>query len=366
MKIAVITGRYALSGVPLAQMRLSQALAKGGQDVEFLIGMVNPGYTVPSAPQLKTVVFDKARVSSLLVPLVRYFRTEKPDVVFSAGDHLNAIVLLAAMIAGSNAKISCSSRVTPFDTYSDVLFSKGWLLKWVMRAVMHRADALTCVSQDMVVQYRKVFRNAPHRCIYNVVDDEASRLRMMESVDEPWLDGSGPLLVAAGALEPWKGFGDLIRAMSRIPPSVGARLLVLGDGSLRDELESLVEHLGLEGRAKLVGYVENSLKYFRAADVFVLASHVEGLPNVLVEAMMCGCTPVATDCPTGPREVLQDGKFGYLVPVGDQRAMAEAIIQAIERPIPAAELQAAISPFSEQNVLAQHFAMLGIPEADGT
>lgn len=363
MKISVMTGRYALSGVPLAQMRFSRALASQGHEVDFLIGMVNPGSTTPAPHNVRINVLAKARVSSMLVPLIRYFRRHKPDAVFSAGDHLNAIVLLAAIIAGSKAKISCSSRVTPFDTYSSVPLSRGWVLKWVMRMFSWRADALTCVSKDMIVQYKQVFRNAPHRCIYNIVDDEQSRLRMMESVDDPWLlEDRGAILVAAGSLEPWKGFGDLIRAMSLVPASIGARLLVLGDGSLRGELQGLIDQLGLQGRVKLAGYVENPLKYFRNADVFVLSSHVEGLPNVLVEAMMCGCTPVATDCPTGPREVLQDGRFGYLVPVGDEAAMADGIVKAIENPISADELQEAVRPFSEKNVLMQHFAMLGIPD----
>lgn len=361
MKIAVITGRYALSGVPLAQERFSHALARRGHDVDFLIGMVNEGYRAPVAKDFRTVVLARARVSLMLIPIARYLRKENPDVVFSAGDHLNAIVLLAALLAGSKAKISCSSRVTPFDTYSDVPFSKGWLLKGVMRAVMRRANALTCVSKDMVVQYQEVFENAPHRCVYNLVDDQPSRLRMTESVDEPWLlDGCSPTLIAGGALQPWKGFVDLIRAMRHIPASVGARLILLGDGPLRDELQALIGQLGLHDRVKLLGYVENPLKYFSRANVFVLSSHVEGLPNVLVEAMMCGCTPVATDCPTGPREVLQDGKFGYLVPVGDEMAIAAAIVKAIEAPVPPAKLLEAVRPFSETTVLAQHFSMLGI------
>jgi len=362
MKISVLTGRYALSGVPLAQMRFSRALARAGHNVDFLIGLVNACGMPPAPQNVRTIVLGKARVSSMLVPLVRYLKHHKPDVVFSAGDHLNAIVMLAAILAGSRAKISCSSRVTPFDTYSRVLLSKGWVLKWVMRAVMWRADVLTCVSRDMVLQYRQVIPNAPHRCIYNIVDDQQSRQRMMESVDDPWLlERIGPILVAAGTLEPWKGFGDLIRAMSLVPVEIGARLLVLGDGSLRDELRALIDKLGLQERVKLVGYVDNPLKYFKNASVFVLSSHVEGLPNVLVEAMMCGCTPVATDCPTGPREVLQNGKVGYLVPVGDEVAMAGAIVQAINAPTAVADLKEAIRPFSEKNVLMQHFALLGIP-----
>jgi len=107
--------------------------------------------------------------------------------------------------------------------------------------------------------------------------------------------------------------------------------------------------------------VSNPLKYFRRADVFVLTSLVEGLPNVLVEAMMCGCTPAATDCPTGPREVLQGGKYGYLAKVGDPESIANAMKRALESPIPQELLVGAVKPFSEKRILARHFQSLGFP-----
>jgi glycosyltransferase involved in cell wall biosynthesis len=344
-------------------MRFSRALAAEGHQVDLLIGMVNDGCAAPEPEGVRVLVLNKPRVVFMLFALVQYFKKHQPDVFFSAGDHLNAVVLVAALLARSKAKISCSSRVTPYDTYSNIPLTKRWVLKWVMRLVMGRADALTCVSIDMVDQYKRVFRNAPHRTVYNIVDDRQSRNRMSESVEEQWLlDAGRPVLVAAGSLEPWKGFADLIRAMPHVPESTGARLLILGDGSLKRELQDLIEDMGLQRRIKLIGYVENPLKYFRNAKVFVLSSHVEGLPNVLVEAMMCGCTPVATDCPTGPREVLQGGRFGFLVPVGDEIAMAQAIVSALAMPVSEEELAQAIIPFSEQSVLHQHFELLGIPD----
>jgi glycosyltransferase involved in cell wall biosynthesis len=118
--------------------------------------------------------------------------------------------------------------------------------------------------------------------------------------------------------------------------------------------------LGLSDNILLQGFVDNPLKYFAGADVFVLSSHVEGLPNVLVEAMMCGCTPVSTDCPTGPREVLHDGKYGYLVPMRDPDAMAAGIEQALDKPIPEQLLAEAIAPFEENAVIERHFEVLGL------
>ena len=361
LKIAVLSARFAISGVPLAQLRFSRALASAGHHVDLLIGLLNPGYEKPNCENINVVVLNKARVSGMLMTLVRYFKETKPDIVFSAGDHLNAVVLMAAIISGSKAKISCSSRVTPFDTYSNIPFSKRWILKLFMHALMPRANALTCVSSDMVDQYKIVLKSNRHVCVYNIVDDIQSRERMHESVDDECFNSDGePILIAAGNLVLWKGFSDLLIAMSELTKTRKARLIILGDGPLRSELEAQIKALSLERVVKILGYVENPLKYFKKADIFVLSSHVEGMPNVLVEAMMCGCTPVATNCPTGPRELLQTGRYGYLVPVGDSVAMAKGIKLALDKPISEDLLREAVRPFDELDVLKKHFEILDI------
>jgi glycosyltransferase involved in cell wall biosynthesis len=297
LRIGVVTPRYAVSGVPLAQWRFAAALAEAGHAVDLLIGHCDPDLRVPEAPGVAVHVLGRARTRGMALPIWRYLRRERPDVIFSAEDHLNCLVLGAAILAGSRTRISGSSRVTPFDTYSDTPFTKRWALKWAARAVAWRADALTCVSRDMVDQYRRVFRGARHVCVYNIIDQPAARVKRAEPVDDPWFaDRDVPLIVAAGTLAPWKGFADLIRAMAVLVASGRpARLVILGEGPLRAELEAQVAATGLGDCVRLPGRVDNPLKYFARADVFALSSHVEGLPNVLVEAMLCGCTPVATD-----------------------------------------------------------------------
>lgn len=364
MKVTVAVPRFSISGVPLAQVRFARALAARGHEVDLLVGAIQSGATMPAVAGVRVVVLGRGRVARMLGPLVRHLRTARPDVVFTAEDHLTAITLVAAALARSRAKVSGSSRVTPFDTYSNVPFTKRWVLKQLMRLVMRRAAALTCVSEDMVLQYRTVFHDAPHVCVYNIVVDEAAEARMAQDSGEPWLsDGGPPVLVAAGSLVPWKGFSDLLIAVRDVLRVRPARLLVLGDGPLRGQLEQEAAQLGIAGAVKFAGFVENPLKVFARAPVFVLSSHVEGLPNVLVEAMMCGCTPVATNCPTGPREVLRDGEFGYLVPVRDPTALAAGILQALDRPIPKAALREAVRPFEEATVLDRHFALLGLAGA---
>lgn len=366
-RICVITPRFTISGVPLAQLRFARALAEAGHAVDLVVGYVPDGYAVPAVEGVRLLVLDTPKVRAMVVPLWRYLRGERPDIVFAAEDHLTVLVLFTALLAGSRAKISGSSRVTPFDTYSTTPLTKRWLLKQAMRALAWRADALTCVSQDMVLQYRTVFRNAPHVCVYNIVDDPASRARMLEPLDDPafvdrwFVDKRKPVVVAAGMLAPWKGFEELIAAFALLRTrGRDARLVILGEGPDRAKLEAQVAALDLADRVRLPGHAANPLKYFARADVFALSSRVEGMPNVLVEAMMCGCTVVATDCPTGPRELLQGGRFGYLVAPRDPAALADGIAAALDRPIAPAVTAEAIRPFHRQAVLDRHFAILGL------
>lgn len=361
-KICVLLASFAVSGVPLAQVRFARALAAEGHDVDLVIGCMTSDAAMPPLESVGLVVLGRARAMGMLWPLWRYLRRTQPDIVFSAEDHLNTVLLGAAILARSRARISGSSRVTPFDTYSGRPLSKPWLLKQAMRAVAWRADALTCVSKEMVEQYRQVFPRSRHVCVYNIVDQPEARIQLGEPVDDPWFTDLGrPLIVAAGTLAPWKGFDDLIRAMEIVVADrPTARLVILGEGPSRHDLEKLVAARGLEDSVRLPGRTNNPLAHFARADVFALSSHVEGMPNVLVEAMLAGCTPVATACPTGPRELLADGRYGYLVPVGDPEALAAGIVQALDRPIPAGRLAEAIRPFEQRTVIREHFRLLGL------
>ena len=361
MKICVIAGRYGLSGVPLAQYRLAKALAKLGHEVVLVFGLVNAGCTMPSSEKFKILTLNKNRVSLMFFNLIKIVKYKNFDLIFSAGDHLNIMVLLAAIVSRSGIKISCSSRVTPYDTYSDKIFSKGWFLKIIMKLVMYRANVFSCVSKDMVLQYKKIFKSSKHVLIYNIIEDSDSKLKINESVDEEWLvNKKNPVIIAAGTLEPWKGFEDLIYAFKKLLNHTKAKLIILGDGSLRKNLEKQINNLEINEHVKLKGSVANPLKYFSRSDVFALSSHVEGMPNVLIEAMMAGCTPVSTCCDTGPKEILSSGKYGYLVPVKNPEALSIGLLKAINNPISKKILNEVVVSFKEKNVVNEHFKQLNI------
>lgn len=360
-RITFFVARYSLTGVPLAQIRLAKALYRSGFNVTFVVGYVPLDLELPELHGIPVINLDMPRTYRLIMPITRYMKNNSPHVIFTAEDHLNAIVAIAAILARSKAKLSASSRITPHRVYSKKPFTKKWFLRMFSLLAARRIDVLTCVSEDMVKEYEALLGISKYQCIYNVISDVDTVRKMNEPVDEPWLnDRSIPVIISAGTLSRRKGFSDLILAMKTVTKQTPARLLILGEGHLRCELEELIGKQGLVSSVRLLGFQENPLKYFGKSEVFVLSSYAEGLPNVLVEAMACGCTPVATDCPTGPREVLKGGSFGYLIPMSDSNAMAVAIQSALKHPMSSQQLLEAVEPFTEERVVAKHRSVLGI------
>ena len=205
----------------------------------------------------------------------------------------------------------------------------------VSRGASERLAAVVGVPRDRIAT------------IYNPVVTRALRDGMAEPPSHPWLlDGGAPVVLAVGRLEKPKDFPTLIKAFARLASRRPCRLIILGEGKERKKLEGLVQGLKLSDRVSLPGWVDNPFAYMSRASLFVVSSIYEGLSMVLVEALACGCPCVSTDCPTGPSEVLQDGKLGPLVAVGDEVGLAEAMDRVLDRPPDKRMLQRRAADFS--------------------
>ena len=360
MRVIVVTPVYALSGVPLAQIRLAKVLARIGHNVTLIIGKINKGFELPLIENIDVIVLGKKRVITMFKDIINISNSSSPDVIFSAEDHLNIIIMLASFLFRKEVKISCSSRVTPFDTYSKNPFKKGFYLKFLMKFLMNRADVLSCVSEDMVTQYQSLFKNSRHQRIYNIIGPDDIEILKSEKVNHDWFNGNYEVIIGAGNLSPWKGFTDLIKAFSLIKNKKSLKLVILGDGPEKHDLVNLIYELKLEDNIQLLGNVSNPFKYFSKSSLFVLSSRVEGLPNVIVEAMMCGCKIVSYDCPTGPREILQNGKYGTLVKPGDISMLSSSMIDLLKNTLPDNYFESAFKPFMMEQVLEQHRKSLKI------
>jgi glycosyltransferase involved in cell wall biosynthesis len=194
--------------------------------------------------------------------------------------------------------------------------------------------------------------------LYNPVITPDVRKRACAPLDHPWFaPDQPPVILAVGRLTKQKDFPTLIRSFAQVRQNVPARLLILGEGVDRDELEALVRQLGLQDDVSLPGFVDNPYAYMHRAGLFVLSSRWEGLPTVLIEALYCGRPVIATDCPSGPREILANGRFGALVPVGDVEALSRAIVDGLagKTPLPPEE---SWHPYSMEAVVEQYLGLM--------
>ncbi|WP_020186882.1 glycosyltransferase [Methylopila sp. 73B] len=306
------------------------------------------------------------RALGAIPALARYLRARRPQALLSALDMGNVAAVIARDLAGVDVRVALSQR-NHFT--SDLLNARDPTvarLAPIVRRFYPRADRIVAVSDG-------VAEDLAERCglprtavatIYNpVVGPSLARLAA-EPVDEPWYgDGAGPVLLAVGKLKPQKDFPTLLRAFAALRATRPARLVILGEGPDRAALETLARELGVGGEVRMPGFDDNPFAHMARADLFVLSSAFEGLPGVLIQALACGCPAVSTDCPSGPREILEGGRHGALVPVGDATALASAIARALDTPPDRAALRARAGFFSfERSAEAYERVLLASPD----
>jgi glycosyltransferase involved in cell wall biosynthesis len=278
---------------------------------------------------VRIVDLDARRVLTSLPRLIGYLRRERPDVMLSAMNHANVVAYVATKLSGQRTKLFVSEHVS-LSADMEQRGRKGAIVRALMHVAYRRCHGVIAVSEraaDDLSRHLGLSRDHV-RTIYNPVVSEQLVERSLESVPE--LSKAGrPILLAAGRLATQKDYPTLLRAFALVREKVDASLVILGEGELRNDLERLAGELGIADRVSMPGFTSNPYAWMRQADVFVMSSAWEGLPTVLIEAMACGTPVVSTDCPSGPDEILEGGKWGALVPVGDHEALAQALLEAL-------------------------------------
>lgn len=290
-----------------------------------------------------------------LLSLVDYLESSRPDVLISAHDRAPLLALWAAGIARhrvativiEHSLLSHNVNAARSDQRTYALMQHRLIL---MRRLYPHADALVAVSEGGAADLAETLhlpRNSVHTIHNPVVTPDLMR-RASEAVDNSWLHaGTAPLVMTAARLAPEKALHVLIDAFALLrDQGTVARLAILGEGPERDRLSRRIAEHGLEAQVHLPGWVDNPYAWMRESALFVLSSEFEGLPTTLIEAMACGCPVVATDCPGGTREILDDGGYGQLVPIGDAAALANAMTQALATPPSTALLKSRAADFS--------------------
>jgi glycosyltransferase involved in cell wall biosynthesis len=333
-KIALFLPDLCLGGAEKVMVHIANGLAARGRTVDMLLVEAKGEFLEQLAPAVRVVDFKAGRVVWAIPRLASFLRRQRPAIVISALDHANVGAVFAQRLSRSGIPVVVVVHATRsmHDTQGPGI--RKSLLRCCIKWCYRRADAVVCVSQGVADDLAAVTgaRRDLLRVIYNPVIDERMLALARESLDHPWFaPGSPAVVVAVGRLAAVKDYEGLLRAFSLVCRKHEVRLMILGEGPERPRLERLVGELGLGDRVALPGFGSNPYAYMARAALFVLSSRSEALPTALIEALALGTPVVATDCKSGPKEVLQDGKYGLLVPVENPPALAEAISLALAR-----------------------------------
>ncbi len=370
-RVAVFLTNLGGGGAERVTLNLLKGLSPEQFELELVLISAKGQFLAQVPDHVKLVDLGASGVTGAILPLTRYLRRRRPAVLMSHLSHVNVGALLARSLSGTRTRVV----LVEHNDLSNVPQTKkrrfGWLgwvtrpqrrlLPHLIRRIYHRADAVVGVAEGVSSFVRRRF-NVPValvHTIYNPVVDDTLLERSRQPPEHPWLlERDVPTLVAVGRLNEQKDFATLLRAFAKVRRYRDVRLIIFGEGPHRERLEALTQELGIAAATSLPGFTQNPYAAMRHASLLALSSRWEGLPTVLIEAMACGCPVVATDCPSGPRTVLGSGKWGPLVAVGDDDALAKAILKTLAEPLPAAAGEARAASFSYERAVTAYTQLL--------
>ncbi len=324
-------------GAERVMVNLAVAFCERGIGVDVVLLQSEGPYLRELPPGVRVVDLKASRMLTGFAALVRYLRRERPRVMLSAMRHSNVTALLAASLSGSQVPVVVCDHNTATVELGENPGIKTTVIRVLMRWLYPRAYNIVAVSKGVADDLGILLNLNTNRInvIHNpIVKEEIFTLSNLP-VTHPWfVNRLIPVVLAVGRLTRQKDYETLLQAFSIARATRDLRLMILGEGELRSSLEALIEQLGLVEDVALPGFTENPFAYMRQADMFVLSSLWEGLPTVLIEAMACGVPVISTDCPSGPAEILENGKWGRLVPVGDANALAQAMLDMLDDSAP--------------------------------
>jgi glycosyltransferase involved in cell wall biosynthesis len=318
---------------------------------------------VPEAVRLVDLKVDRLRRVSF--PFVRYLVRERPDAVLIYMWPLTALCAVLCRLSLVTSRVLVCDHNTLSVAYKHFgRFSNGRFSKLMLRAslaIAYRfAHARITVSRGVAEDLASLsgIPQSKFDVIYNpiVIWDGTTSCEVNEK--SIWGTTVERRIIAVGSLKPQKNYPLLLDAFAKVCETRLAKLLILGDGPLKGHLERMVAARGLAGKVIFHGFTKNPFPYYLSADLFVLSSDYEGLPTVLVEALSCGLRVVSTDCPSGPREILADGRYGELVPCGDPEALADAMDRAFDGIYDAEVLKKRAREFEPQVAAKSYLAKL--------
>jgi glycosyltransferase involved in cell wall biosynthesis len=366
-RLAVLLSFSGAGGVERMVLNLLPGFVASGVHVDLLAirAQAAPREAIPT--EVRVIDLQAEHNMTAVPAIARYLggqlSEQPPPVLLAAKDRAIRAALRARQRAGVNTRIVGRLGTN----LSEALAYKHPLQRWFRCLPLQRAyariDHIVAVSQGVAEDTAKL-TGLPRERI-SVIRNPVVTPRMLQLAQQPlaheWFNDSGPpVILGAGRLTEQKDFATLLRAFAAVRKQRAARLMILGEGTLRPALTQLARELALGEVFALPGHVENPYAYMARANLFVLSSRWEGSPNVLTEALALGTPVVATDCPSGPREILRGGAVAPLVPVGDAQALSAAMLSVLDQAPPPDTLRAAAGEYTLDASAQRYLQVLGL------
>ncbi|MEC5214273.1 glycosyltransferase involved in cell wall biosynthesis [Polaromonas sp. CG_9.5] len=360
-RIAILMPDLCCGGAERVAVNLANGFVQRGHAVDMVLLSATGEFLVDLRPEVRVVDLQVKRMRGLFMPLIKYLRQTRPEAVLACMWPLTMVAIIARMLARVPARVVVAEHTTW--SRSELLMRPTVRLKvrTTMKHIFPHADEIVTVSlgaADDLAQFADLDRKTI-TVIYNPVVSDVTPLPVAAPLlPSCWWSGSHRRILAVGMLIKVKDYSTLLRAFAVLRQRVDARLLILGEGECRDELETQARQLGIESSVFMPGFMKDLTPYYQQADLHVLSSTSEGFGNVIVEALAVGTPVVSTDCQSGPREILSNGQFGSLVQVGNAAALATAMFESLNTIHDISAIKARAQDFSIDKATDQYLELL--------
>jgi glycosyltransferase involved in cell wall biosynthesis/peptidoglycan/xylan/chitin deacetylase (PgdA/CDA1 family) len=359
--IAIVLPSLTVGGAEIVSAALGGEFLKRGFRADFVVGWHDEKASMRLPPFAGYVCLKAMHGRGALFPLARYLRERRPSAVIASQWPLTVLSIAAQKLVGSKAQLAVCTHSAPSLQCGRLALQKRWVFKKSISLTYPFADARIAVSAG-VADDLAAFAGLPRSdisVVYNPLFQRPASPDDFSAAEAIWGGWSGPRILTVGNLDPRKNHPLLISAFQKVVRRRDARLLILGrDQGTEGIVKACARSLGVADKVIVPGAVPNPTAYYLSADLFVLSSDSEGLPGVLIEALACGLPVVSTDCRYGPAEILADGRYGRLTPVGDADALARAILEALDSPRDPDALKQRAADFALEGVAENYLRLL--------
>lgn len=345
-------------------VNLARGFSEQGFSVDLVLVKAEGAYLAQVPSTVRVIDLNHQRVLSSLFDLARYLQREHPQVLLSTLPEPGIAAVWTRCFARVSTRVvvNVQNNTSQETQNGDGLAAR--MMPRLIRWFFPWADAIVTVSEGVAADLKQIgLSDSNIRVIHNPVVTPELFVRSQESIDHPWFAaGEPPVIIAVGRLTKQKDFPTLIKAFAQVREARSTRLMILGEGEDRSQLEALIQELGIADSVALPGFVSNPFAYLSKSAVFVLSSLFEGLPTVLIEAMAVGTSVVATDCKSGPMEILDNQRYGKLTQVGDSAELATAIVEILDQPTDSRLLQQRAKEYSLEKSLQDYSELLRLDQ----